>query len=545
MFSNSFSSLIWPETVIFWGAGATAFLGMPTTGQMGNIVKILATSNDLDATFNDEKLRCFSIIKEELSKFLKSVSIPLEESNTSNIDDFRLRQIYDFDALKLLAQKLKSLNDGAIFLTNLYNLIDYGIVNNTGIIAEKNKEKVVLLAERLRRARKLLDYLSVVALSSTYEKILNQNSEKLDYYIHFCDHLAELMNEEGVSLAELAAANGKDDSFFATRAFYMFSYAIVSMNYEPLFLWLLMNAHKVQNSKGSCVGLQNRQIKLFNDFAIFFGIRQIEKSKRDKTDDIWYPCNEPVAQRLNEHPCEHSLYRIGKFFYPHGNVNFRECPSCGKLNISFGDKWSSKSETLFAPNPFLDKLSNLRNRDKFEDFAFSKGEYDVQRCAFCGEMLHIHNSAIVMQTAFKGNHPSFIEEIQCDMKICVQNAKHIVLMGYSLPVDDTIWRSAMVAKGQKKYCSVVTYIGKFAKADYWFYDNDLDKLLGEKEAEAVQNAINVFGKKNVRVFAGGIPKVWEKGVDAVRELLYPKQWFLKSIAEERLEKYHSRILIVK
>ncbi|MBP5247525.1 MAG: hypothetical protein J6Z31_06655, partial [Fibrobacter sp.] len=78
----------------------------------------------------------------------------------------------------------------------------------------------------------------------------------------------------------------------------------------------------------------------------------------ESSDSVWYPCNEPVAQRMIHHDYDHYVTRVGKFFYPHGNVNFSECPNCGKLNISFGEKWGYLSKTLFAHNPFRDKFSS-------------------------------------------------------------------------------------------------------------------------------------------------------------------------------------------
>lgn len=513
------SSLLWPETFVFWGAGATASLGMPTTAQLGDIVKNLVETDDLKTTIAGCK--CLHFYGDALTGFLSSVKKPLQD--LLDPKDFAQRQIYDFEALRLVAKKLGGV-DGYEFLTSLYNLIDYGIHTQSGVVVIKEDGSLdVLLSDRLRGARNLLDLISMLSLSGAYLNVVENNPSKLQPYINFVENLAELMGDEGVALNDFRRAYGLKESFFASRYFYLFSYAIGSLNYESVFLWLLLNAHKKANENGSCIGENNRRIKLFNDFAVFFGIKKIGENK-DVDDSVWYPYNEPVAQRLNSHHEEHSVARIGKFFYPHGNVNFRECPSCGKLNISFGDEWNNFSKTLYAPGPF---------------------EAGAERpCEFCGYELKSHNNAIIFQSSFKGGHASFLEEIQRDMKVCVQNAKHIVLLGYTLPADDLIWRTALTAKTDgEKYCSVVVgYKGECK----WLYGDELQSFISAHDNDAdkdcfgvaaIKNVIQMFGKENVRAYTGGIPQVWADGKEAVHVMLYPKECFKTDICEERVKAF--------
>ncbi|PTX16415.1 hypothetical protein SAMN04488598_10792 [Halanaerobium congolense] len=69
---------------------------------------------------------------------------------------------------------------------------------------------------------------------------------------------------------------------------------------------------------------------------------------------------------------------------------------------------------------------------------------------------------MIIQSSFKLNHSSFIEEIQRDMRVAIEVAKHILLFGYSLPEDDVIYRSLLAARkkyseqGNIPYCSVAT-----------------------------------------------------------------------------------------
>ena len=559
-----------PETLIFWGAGATASLGMPSTAQIGSIVKALTEKNSflkLEAYLSEPKC-CFKPIAKELALFLQIVGIPLDESyhNSDKAysalkrlffqkDDaclqkiaFRWRQIYDWAALKAIASLVK-IDDGAKFITQLYNILDGAIVQQSGISVEINGQAKFLHGDRVRRARMLLDYFTIASLSSAYTKKLKESPNSITPYIKFVEILAKMMEDEGIRLSDLFAASDcrlSEEKFFASRTFYLFSYGIVSMNYEPLFLWLLWNAHKNKNATPSCIGKRNRKIKLLNDHSLFFGIRKIadsigEQEARESADSIWYPCNEPVAQRMNHHDFDYNVTRVGKFFYPHGNVNFRECPNCGKLNISFGEKWGYHSKTLFIHNPFPDMFSSDYHPRLDEKSEFEEGFQDVQECNFCGNLLHTENVSIVPQSAFKGRHAPFIEEIQRDMKTCVEKAKHIVLLGYSLPPDDVIWRSVIAAKKEGvKYCSVVC---GFKGSHRWMYENEINNYLKSKEDKdedmsfgcaAIRNAREVFGNKNVRAYTGGIPQVWAGGISAIQELLYPRWSFKKDFIEDRV-----------
>lgn len=77
------------------------------------------------------------------------------------------------------------------------------------------------------------------------------------------------------------------------------------------------------------------------------------------------------------------------------------------------------------------------------------------------DVMVVHNTPLVVQTNITGANLSFIKKIQIDMKIAIENAKHISFAGYSLPDDDFIYRSILAdqrnrGKNSVK-CSVVGY----------------------------------------------------------------------------------------
>ena len=85
----------------------------------------------------------------------------------------------------------------------------------------------------------------------------------------------------------------------------------------------------------------------------------------------------------------------------------------------------------------------------------------------------------------------------------------------------------------------------------WMNKEDIDGYLAlHKDDEdapygcaAIKNAREVFGAEYVRAYTGGIPQVWEDGLDSVRELLYPKWCFENDVLEERVTRFIKSCLV--
>ena len=138
-----------------------------------------------------------------------------------------------------------------------------------------------------------------------------------------------------------------------------------------------------------------------------------------------------------------------------------------------------------------------------------------------------------MQTHFKGHSPSFLKEITDEALAGVTGARHVVLLGYRFPTDDTIWASnfrAMLSKeeGHEVYCSVV--VG-YSGPDRWLYGAELRDYIRRHTppkdgdgCEAIRNAVAIFGEDHVRAYTAGIPQCFHDGdKDALREMLYPTE----------------------
>lgn len=314
------------------------------------------------------------------------------------------------------------------------------------------------------------------------------------------------------------------------RRFYLFSYAVVSMNYDPILPWLLFNSQKDLNDAGPpYVGAPAAPMKLFHDHGQVLALRPVDSERRM---DIWYPFTEASAQRLNDpdHDVDRRI-RLGKLYMPHGCLSWRDCPSCGRVTICLGDVWRPDSDTLLPPT-VIGNLGGIDHEVRFpqERAARDRGELDAVQCSYCGEMTYMRDAPLVLQSSFKGNHPSYLEEIHRDMRVCLENTKHVVLLGYSLPADDVIYRAMLSVRRARTeppvYCSVV--VGKTGPIG-WITDGEISEYAKEHAhepasgAQTIQAAIDIFGKKRVRAYTAGIPQVFgmPPSRERILDLLYP------------------------
>ena len=58
------------------------------------------------------------------------------------------------------------------------------------------------------------------------------------------------------------------------------------------------------------------------------------------------------------------------------------------------------------------------------------------QCVYCGSMMGFEQISLLMQTSLKAITSPYLEETQRELRAALENAQHIVLMGYSLPKDD-------------------------------------------------------------------------------------------------------------
>lgn len=537
---------VWPETVIFWGAGATKSIGFHTTADLSYTLYMLART---DQNLKERVQNAFTDQLSEWHSIVMDILILVDDRDRSfEIEDVYKRQfpnVKNEDAKERHMKLLRRYNwpiladiinicpgdEKTFAIQDLFNVLDMHINNGHGFRVpdrSRSDESVMtkfISTDELRSARDALKMLCILIHSIDYQVAIKNKQDIIKQYKSFASILYEMMLQEGMDLLE----HGHK---MTTRDFYLFSHAFISMNWDPILLWILFNVHKEYNHADDIlhVGDPPLPLKFFHDLGHFMGVRRID----GESPAVWYPFNESVVQRVNDE--EHQTgrrVRVGKFYFPHGSTAWRECPNCGKLTMFLGDGWSLDDATLFPPHITNGVRFGIAPRSLEETEALQRGDFDAVQCAFCATITEVRDTPLVMQSSFKDTYPSFIEEIQRDMKVSIEKARHIVLMGYTLPSDDVIYRSLLSARKnyqEKIYCSLA--VGYISDApDRWMVGDELEEFIDSIEnkkdglPKAYKTATEIFGKEFVRGYAKGIPAVFlDQGVSTkqrVQELLYP------------------------
>jgi hypothetical protein len=550
---------LWPETTVFIGGGSTVSMGMPTTNQQGHFFSELAkTKNSIERKdfLDSSKNSFFGKARNSLGDLLDLLADDHDSPKLArlskrqegvlerlypdiDVDSRReicvsLRRYYSWDALRRVIRSVPDCEIYGDFLRDLFNLLDMHIQSNSGLPVTGTDDEFAgdanhtegrfLQCETLRSARDCLILLTNLMFAAAYQE-MRQTPEKYEDYVEATRAYARMMQTEGLGLHLHYALND--------RRYYLHTAAMVSMNFEPLFLSLLLSANDEVNKQPVWVTTDGvaEPLRIALDLGHLWCVRPVTSDGK-KSAGMWYPFNESVAQRLNDpkHRSERRV-RIGKFYFPHGSSNTRLCPNCGKSSLHLGESWRFPAETLFPPSVIkgLDWNNSPRSENE-KKWREERGHYDSMQCFYCGERTGARDNPMVMQTSFKGGYAPFITEAHNEIRALLEKTRHIVLFGYSLPKDDVIWRSFLAArrKGRDLFCSVV--VGNNSKINRWLLGDDLQDYINSKEEhgrDTILSAREVFGEDNVRAYVGGIPSIFKLTGDyqeSMRQLLYPDNW---------------------
>lgn len=548
------------NTVIFWGAGATAKLGMRMTAAQTKFIQVLTGVKhplDLQPNIQDrvtDALDRASKGCDELNLALVELLTILgdEDKNHKSIHNIseaernvmrrnmpagtneeaidthivHLRLYYDWPALKSIVRVCPASTSNEFQLNDLFNVLDMHGPAGFGFRAPSpvaDDGAQFLDPRRLMGAKAALRMLLGAAFYIDYKDCIGDKADTLKLYKDFATLLGHRMQQYGVALAQ-------SEMKFDQPEFYQGDVSFVSLNYDPLALWVQYIANRELNNSPAVphIGSPAQKLQVFHDSGHFIPSRRIGQLGN------WYPMNEAVAQRMNEGVSGSGIVRLTKFLFPHGCLCWRECPDCGKLSSYMGDEWTLASPSLIPPPPLrrfdTATCQGAVNRKEFE-MRQSQGRVDTRACVHCGTLTHEHHTQTVMQSSFKAQPPSFIEEIQRDLRAVAMKADHFIFMGYSLPKDDVIYRAFFSARkqvsetkktdGQAVRCTVV---GVDDTNTGWYSPTELGEEKFRK-SEVIKAARDIFGDDNVRFFGGGVPNVFlENGVateDALNRLL---QW---------------------
>lgn len=523
-----------PKNIIFWGAGATQALGIRTTASQQHFIRCItgadergkllrervkdALGSEIPQQWHDALIDLITILG-DTDKSYDSISEISDEQRKAMERNWRpgaredeldqriidLRLIYDWPALKSAASICPGSSTDKFRLNDLFNLLDMHIPAGFGVRAPGSKrrpEDQFFDARRLIGAKNALLMILVASFYIDYQVCISSRQKILRQYYEFAKALGLRMQQYGSMYKRKR---------FDQPEFYQGDISFVSLNYDPIALWVQFIANRTLNRhrKVQKMGDSRFSLQLFHDFGHLIPARRIGHGDPNWP---WYPLNEGAAQRLNELKKGSQRVRLTKFLFPHGSLCWRECPDCGMLSAYHGDSWGLAASGLFPPPPLLgfDKNPCPRRIKGDESDERQRGKVDARRCLHCSTLTYTHHTQVVMQSSFKARPPSFIEEIQRDLRATTMQADHIIFMGYSLPPDDVSYRAFFCARrrrgNQSVKCTVVDFDPRYPD---WVGPITLKSLIREfKESSPVHAACDIFGGKNVRFYGGGIPNVF-------------------------------------
>ena len=411
------------KTVIIFGAGATASRGFPATGMQNDLLKAFFFCNSKEQFLQNEKVQ-----KAKISQQLAGELFSLKQANSKN---------YRMDFPGLCKYVTTFFSKDSLTVMNLFNLLDlqrqsrftFGSGNADG------NPYPPFYPEQLEHIRRAL----VVLIASLIGDAMKhaQQGGSLERYKEFFKKLAAKVRQEKMDQLQNGCSSVASD-------FIMSDLTYISLNWDPVVLWAMFIAHKELNDC-NCMNWAhengNAKLKIFNDFVIPLAAKPIVNKPGGTR--RWYPYSEAVAQRVNDP--EHLQDRIVtliRTLFPHGQTNWLLCPKCGKVSMFLGDQWDLNSTTLPMELPLAEK------RSCGEEIIDNNGRGNYQ-CMHCGFSLSLADAAMLMQTVNK-EKPSFIEEIQTDMRLRIAEAERIIFVGYSLPDDDFEYRSIFTGLNSKE-----------------------------------------------------------------------------------------------
>ena len=548
-----------PQNVIFWGAGATKSLGIRTTVEQEQFVRCITGVDDPRSPLrkrvaialgpkvakswhaalidlitilgdNDASYDSITDVTDEQLKAMRRTwkrRASRKELHRRVVD---LRLTYDWPALKSVVSICPGSVTGKFKLNDLFNLLDMHIPTGFGFRAparhglsasKRPPEEQFFDARRLIGAKNALLMILIASFYIDYQACITSNRKVLKQYYEFARALGHRMQCHAV---DLSSKHGLD---LDQPAFYQGDVGFVSLNYDPIALWVQFFANRELNKARDvpCVGSPPVPLHLFHDFGHLIPARRISKGDDDWP---WYPLNEGAAQRLNELKKGDRRVRLTKFLFPHGCLCWRECPDCGKLSAYHGDEWKLNAPGLFPPPPLraFDKGKFSARIIGTERDQRKKGKVDARKCLHCGTLTYSQHTQAVMQSSFKPRPPSFIEEIQRELRATTMQANHIIFMGYSLPPDDVTYRAFFSARRQRRGRTEVrcTIVDWDPRNPDWYGPAAL-KTRTFCPSSPVHAACDIFGNENVRFYGGGVPNVFlDKGTVIAAKLDYLLNW---------------------
>lgn len=313
------------QTLIFWGAGATASIGLPQTAQQAEFIRALAPKfENSDGTLRSRLRKALGSFAVEpwISAFADLLAILGDDDDAEVVnrgsptkvlpnqrdamarnwhsDDedellqriVELRTLYDWPALVASINVCPTKPDGGPpELQDLFNVLDMNIQTGHGF---RVRDDWFLQPQRVLGARGAL-MLLIQALFYVAWHTTGRHHADLRHHQDFAVSLARRMQRDGLRIAaRLGDENLETDPFIRGDV------AFVSMNWDPLGLWPQFVANRALNKLPNVplVGIPAKRLWMFHDLGHFVAGPRVDKGHAGSK--VWQPMNESSARQLND-----------------------------------------------------------------------------------------------------------------------------------------------------------------------------------------------------------------------------------------------------
>lgn len=305
--------------------------------------------------------------------------------------DERINTLY-----QIVEKRFKNRDYG---INDVYNLIDTALHLQTGLSIDGYEIGYIDLLQAKQ------DF--ILYLFNKFMSVIRTTDEKIyRKYIDFYYALAQAeLNDK------LHCGINTDE-----REFFVSNYAIINFNWDLYSIFPIIEANDKLNHENdrylSCKRLP--QLRMYTDF-------NYECSSNSDDNKPWYPFTEPAAHIADSDKYEATRRVVlTKVYFPHGLMNSFKCPKCAR-------------HSLYLGNLYLKDLYGKLDYD-------SKNKNHLYKCVYCSSKIYNKDFNVLVQSNFKTRN-AFLEETRIKMFCELESAERLVFIGYSLPEDDTDYRT--------------------------------------------------------------------------------------------------------
>ncbi len=526
-----------PNTLIFFGAGATADLGLPPTENQDKFFRSLTGEGSIRDRLKDNTLskdalddfemtlkllydgngkrtdtEAFEIKEKTLKNFCNRAGEILGKSKLSA----RLKQYlhtyvfpyYDWLAFKSIYNDLIKTGE-EVKLHHVLSVITKALLEDIAIptkelFTDEKKQTLSVYINYRQRLEGSLRVYKLLIFKLFKHKIRKMNRKTLNLYEKF---LKEIFNYS-VDFDFM----GKDRNLVISREGFVSPISYATLNWDPVIPFYLIKQAKLMNDK-----ITSRGKRVYVSYGAPFSIFKMSGGEK-----IGYIIDEDAAfftNLMSKEKKKVSLFiQLVKFFPAHGLMNLRTCPRCQNVFLIFprdvGKLSPENLEDVFLLDPLpSDQDLRIIKERHFERYIISDTWHPSQiNCPVCGSPTFFFDTFMQIQSILKSQESPVMRKVFYDYAEMTSKAEHMIFIGYSFPDDDIVHLlSLLVMKTGANHERKVTIILKNNHYNQiWYSLGRIINKVDEQTRKTLKNAELIAKKENIRVTFLGFPQILER-----------------------------------